>query len=158
MINPTDPYRDNPALRIHAPMVGILPLGPDTLTRESVAAHKSRTVVVADYIRYTTDPDAAHTASALYANAAAWELWLAREAWGRGATFVWHGHVVSALSLALRAGDWARVAEVRKYLDTANGERVASHGVEDRAVLLAHAAKTEARWRAYRDPPMPTGG
>lgn len=138
---------------ITVPFVGPIPTGPDAvpLTREAVVAHKSRALIAADALRASLDPDAALAASALYGNAAVWELWLAREAWGRGSVNAWHGHVIGALSCAVRAGDWTTLSELRESLATEWAG--VAHGSTERACILTWAEAVGARWCRYTAAP-----
>ena len=95
------------------PFVGEVHSAPDVLTVAAVTAHKSRAILAAQAAYGSTDPDVQRLAPMLYANAAAWEWWLAMDAMDADDERAFAAHVQSALSCAVSGCEWRMVRQIQ---------------------------------------------
>lgn len=98
---------------VTVPFVGEVRSAPDVLTVAAVTAHKSRAILAAQAAYGSTDPDVQRLAPMLYANAAAWEWWLAMDAIHADDERAFAAHVQSALSCAVSGCDWRMVRQIQ---------------------------------------------
>ncbi len=96
---------------LERPFVGAISAWPSSMDGRAVLAHKSRLIVQGDFLASMRDDPEAHSlARCLYRGAAIWEQWLVEHT-EESAAFR-EKRLVSALSLAERAGDWKCVHEL----------------------------------------------
>lgn len=114
------------------PFVGDVLSAPEVLTVDAVTAHKSRAILAAQAAYGSTDPDVQRLAPMLYANAAAWEWWLAMRAMDADDERAFAAHVQSALSCAVSGCDWKMVRQIHSVIlaaDDVDGVDNAGTGV-----------------------------
>lgn len=111
------------------PFVGDVLSAPEVLTVAAVTAHKSRAILAAQAAYGSTDPDVQRLAPMLYANAAAWEWWLAMRAMDADDERAFAAHVQSSLSCAVSGCDWKMVRQIQSALMEVDGIGSAGSGV-----------------------------
>lgn len=142
---------------IRAPHVGDLPAAPDAIDHRSVIEHKSRMIAAGQFFSGSSVPRERRISTAAYANAAAWELWLAREAEKAQDTSAWTAHILSALSCATEASDWRMVNELAGDVGTAERLDAADPEMPQRVTKplcdeMARAMEECRRFEAFSDP------